>query len=131
MHFVPFVLYIFLSLEAVHVCIVSSHLDAVTRMCTYLSVFSKPWAVMCIFQTLGCLCVFSKPWAVYICILLEFVHWVCGDSWPQGWASGVLFQSVHVVCRIEYGGEIWEGNKGPLSKRIMGYLSKTYIKVVV
>ena len=44
-------LFIFLSLEAVHVCIfLSLSLEAVTCMCTYLSIlFSKPWTVMLVF----------------------------------------------------------------------------------
>ena len=61
-------LIIFLSLEAVHVFIFLSQeavlycLESVTCMCTYLSIF-------------------SKPWAVYVSVLCEFGHWVCGESW--------------------------------------------------
>ena len=35
--------------------------EAVTCMCTYLSIF-------------------SKPWGVYVSILCEFRHWVCEES---------------------------------------------------
>ena len=27
------------------------------------------------------LSLFSKPWAVYVSVLCEFGHWVCGESW--------------------------------------------------
>ena len=51
----------------------------------------------------------SRPWAVYV----KFGHWVCRESWlnshknsstncpsSQGWASGVLLQSIYVVCLV-------------------------------
>ena len=47
----------FLSLGAINLS-----LKTVTCMCSYYSIF-------------------SKPWAVYVSGLFEFGHWVCGESW--------------------------------------------------